>query len=235
MTTATNLNDEDLLTGAFNVLGHHLKKKMQNSLPVKVTFISSDRKTVNVQPQIMLVDSDNNAIVRGEIKGVPVITSGAGGFLVSFNIQVGDLGWVEASDRDISLFIQSYSQSRPNTKRMHDFSDSRFVPDIMTNFTVAEEDSSAMTIQNRSGSVKIALDENEIRIKQDDITLNLSSGMIVGVAPSGFNFNGFTIGSTGAAESPISLTAPSAIIGGKELNNHIHPAGSPPGNTGVNS
>jgi len=31
------------------------------------------------------------------------------------------------------------------------------------------------------------------------------------------------------------ILGPSLIAGGKELVNHIHPAGTPPGNTGVNT
>lgn len=226
MTTSTNVNDEDLLTGLANVIINHVKKKTQNSLPVKVTFISSDRKFVNVQPQIMMIDADGGTINRAEIKGVPVITSGAGGFLISFNIQVGDLGWIEVSDRDISLFKQSYGISKPNTARLHDFSDSRFVPDIMTNFTISGEDAAAMVIQNRSGTVKIALDEDAIRITKNSVTFVLAGDSVTGVAPGGFDLNGFTIDATGAAVSPISFTAPSAVIDGKELKDHDHAAGT---------
>tara|TARA_R100000951_G_scaffold62227_1_gene52219 strand:- start:2180 stop:2836 length:657 start_codon:yes stop_codon:yes gene_type:complete len=168
-----NNNDDDLLTGAFNVMFNHINKKMQNSLPVKVTKVSSDRKFVNVQPQILVVDSDGGTILRSEIKGIPVVTSGAGNFLISFNILVGDLGWIESSDRDISLFKQSYDQSKPNTKRMHNFSDSRFIPDIMTNFTINAEDSDSMVIQNRDGSVKISLNSSRIKMHSpSDIEIN---------------------------------------------------------------
>jgi hypothetical protein len=152
---------------------NHINKKMQKSLPVKVTKVSSDRKFVNVQPQILVVDSEGGTIIRGEIKGIPVVTSGASNFLISFDISVGDLGWIEASDRDISLFKQSYEQSKPNTKRMHNFSDARFVPDIMTNFVIAEEDAGALVIQNRDGSVKISLNSSRIKMQSpSDIEIN---------------------------------------------------------------
>ena len=235
MNKSRNDNNDDLLTGAFNVFSDHIKKKMQNCLPVKVTKVSSDRKFVNVQPQIQMVSSSDEAISRSEIKGIPVFTSGAGSFLMSFNVSVGDLGWIEASDRDISLFKQSYAEAKPNTRRMHSFEDGRFIPDIMTNFTIAEEDAAAVVIQNRDGSVKIALDENEIRVQQNDIKITLSGGKVTGVAPSGFDLNGFIIDASGAATSPVSITAPSAIINDKEIADHDHPAGTPPGNTGVNN
>jgi len=256
MKDSRNNNDDDLLTGAFNVMFNHINKKMQNSLPVKVTKVSSDRKFVNVQPQILVVDSEGGTIIRGEIKGIPVVTSGGGNFLISFNISIGDLGWIESSDRDISLFKQSYDQSKPNTKRMHNFSDARFIPDIMTNFTIDDEDSDCMTIQNRDNTVKISLSNERIKIKSPkailettgnidiscggnmtaEVTGNtiLNSNGDVEVATTNFkvaasggaDINGFTIGANGAAESPISITAPSAVIDSKELAGHDHDKGT---------
>jgi hypothetical protein len=255
MTSSTNLNDEDLLLGALNVFGDHLRKKMQNSLPVKVTKVSGDRKFVDVQPQIMLIDAEDNAVVRGEIKGVPVITSGAGDFLLSFPIKVGDKGWIETSDRDISLFKQSYAQSKPNTKRMHDYADSRFVPDIMENFTIDDEDSSAAVIQNRDNTVKISLDNERIKIKcpklivetTGDVEIicggnmsatvegntelectgdvNVTAATFNVTADGGANINGFTIDSSGAAVSPSSITSPSVVVNGKEMDGHKHGPG----------
>jgi hypothetical protein len=237
-----NNNDDDLLTGAFNVMVSHINKKMQKSLPVKVTKVSSDRKFVNVQPQILVVDSEGGTIVRAEIKGIPVVTSGAGNFLISFNISVGDLGWIESSDRDISLFKQSYDQSKPNTRRMHNFSDARFVPDIMTDFAIDEEDSGALVIQNRDASVKITLSDSKIKLKAPTLDIE-TTGLFKAVCAGGIDLNGVTIASDGTTFSPVSFTAPNVIgtinvtFGGISGTGHTHPytwtdpAGS--GNTGV--
>ena len=212
MNKSRNINDNDDLIGAFNVFEHYIKKKTQNCLPVKVTKVSKDRKFVNVQPQVKTVLSGDKVKSKAEIKGVPVATDGAGNFLMSFNVSVGDLGWIESSDRDISLFKQSYAEAKPNTRRMHSFEDGRFIPDIMTNFTIAEEDAAAVVIQNRDGSVKIALDENEIRVQQNDIKITLSDGKVTGVAPSGFDLNGAKITPDGDV-----ITA-----SGVSLDNHPH-------------
>ena len=143
---------------------------------------------------------------------IPVVAHGAGNFLISFNISIGDLGWIEASDRDISLFKQAYEQSKPNTRRMHNFSDARFVPDVMTGFEIAAEDAGALVIQNKAGNIKIALDEDEIRIKKDDITLVLSGNSVTGIAPGGFDLNGAKITPSGDV-----VTA-----SGVSLDNHPH-------------
>jgi len=210
MTKSRNNNDDDLLTGAFNVIVSHINKKMQNSLPVKVTKVSSNRRFVNVQPQILVVDADGGTMLRSEIKGIPVVTSGAGGFLISFDISVGDLGWIEASDRDISLFKQSYDQSKPNTRRMHNFSDARFVPDIMTDFAIDEEDAGALVIQNRNASVKITLSGSKIKLKAPTLDIE-TTGLFKAVCAGGIDLNGMIISTAGAASSPVSFSAPNII------------------------
>ena len=56
--------------------------------------------------------------------------------------------------------------------------------------------------------------------------VDITSSTFNVTASGGANINGFTIDSSGAAESPVSITAPSAIINGKELAGHTHSAGT---------
>ena len=118
---------------------------------------------------IRVIDTLNNQHQREVLASVPVLNLGAGGFFVNFNIPAGSLGWIKASDRDISLFLQSYQESIPNTQRMHGFSDALFIPDTMTGYTIDAEDTEAMVIQNLSGSVKISLNEERIKLTAPDI------------------------------------------------------------------
>eukprot|EP00487_Bulimina_marginata_P009668 TRINITY_DN4140_c0_g1_i1.p1 TRINITY_DN4140_c0_g1~~TRINITY_DN4140_c0_g1_i1.p1 ORF type:complete len:102 (+),score=0.02 TRINITY_DN4140_c0_g1_i1:194-499(+) len=76
---------------------------MDNCLPCVITEVIS-RKEVTVRPMIKLVDKSGNIIDRAVIEGVPVYSSGAGNMLISVPLAVGDLGWLHASDRDISYF-----------------------------------------------------------------------------------------------------------------------------------
>ena len=167
-----NPADDDTLSGTMRVV---LKKFLQNvddMLPARV--ISHDRATnrVQVQPLISVVSTSGNSMPRGGVASVPVLNIGGGGFFVNFNLPANSLGWIKASDRDISLFLQSYSESRPNTRRLHKFSDGLFIPDVMTGYTIDGEDAQAMVIQNLSGSVKIALDDSGIRITSPSLTHN---------------------------------------------------------------
>ena len=127
------------------------------SMPCRVIAVSDDRTTVDVEPMISMVMYSGEIVQRAPILGIPVHTLGAGGFIISFPISVGDFGWIHASDRDISLFLESLKVERPNTQRMHDMSDGRFIPDAIRGFTIAGEDSNSLVIQSKTGSVKIAL------------------------------------------------------------------------------
>jgi len=206
------------------------KRALEVSIPCIITKVIS-RTKVDVRPLIKIVLKNGTSRDRAIIEGLPVFTGGAGDKFISFPVAVGDIGWLDACDRDISLFFQSYGNVEPPTNRMHSFSDARFVPDIMTNITVSAEDATAMVIQTRDGVVKIAVDDNEIRIKNDAVSLVLTGSAVTGVAPGGFNLNGFTIDASGAAASPVSLSAPSVLADGKELTDHTHagPATAPTG------
>lgn len=53
-------------------------------------------------------------------------------------------------------------------------------------------------------------------------------------AGGNFVVNGVTIDTAGNITTPASVVAPSIVANGKELADHAHPAGTPPGNTGTN-
>jgi hypothetical protein len=203
---------ENLLPDLVREILSATKRSLEVSIPCIVTKVIS-RTKVDVKPLIKIVAKDSTSIERAIIEGLPVFTAGAGDKFISFPVVVGDIGWLNACDRDISLFLQSYENVEPPTNRMHSFSDACFMPDIMTNITVAEEDAAAMVIQTRNGAVKIALDNDKIRIKNNDasivmgvdsidvvtssVTINITDSAVNGVAPGGFNLNGYIISSDG--------------------------------------
>ncbi len=76
----------------------------------------------------------------------------------------------------------------------------------------------------------------EVWLKSDSSAIiSNSNGAIELKADGTVDINGLTIDPTGALVSPTSITSPSIIGNGKELVDHLHPAGTPPGNTGTNS
>lgn len=201
------------------VLQHVLGKTIQNldgMLPAQVVSFDRAKNRVSVKPLIMVLGTDGSTLSRAQINGLPVYQLGGGGFVLSFNLSPGDLGWIKASDRDISLFLQAYKEAAPNTLRKHSFSDAVFYPDVMTGYTIAGEDAGNAVLQNKAGTVKISLSQTSINM----------------VAPGGITINGVTIDAGGAIATPGDVVA-----GGQSLQNHTHPYtwsdGPGSGNTGA--
>ncbi len=176
MTTFTsprkNPNDDDLLTGLFNIFEKYIQKTIEKCLPVKVIAISEDGKYVDVQPQILVVLSDKKNKPRPVVKGIPIFTYGAGNFFMSFKIEVGDTGWIISNDRDISTFLQTKQLEPPPTARFHDFSNGFFLPDVIDDYTIDPADRDSLVIQNKEGTVKLTLNDNQITIVAPTVVIN---------------------------------------------------------------
>lgn len=156
--------NNDSLSGLMRFAFYKLLQGVNGMLPAKV--IAYDRTTNRVQVQLLIavVTTNGAQISRPQIASLPVLVLGGGGFMLSFNLNPGDLGWVIANDRDISLFLQTYHQSAPNTGRIKNFADGLFVPDIMTGYTINSEDASNAVLQSTDGTVKISLGTGKITI-----------------------------------------------------------------------
>ncbi len=188
----------DDLTG---VIRYVLTKHLQNTddmLPAKVIAFDRAKNRVSVQPLISVVTTSNTLVSRATIASLPVLQLGGGGFVLSFPIATGDLGWIKASDRDISLFLQSYTESQPNTARKHTFEDALFIPDtMMKGVTLA--DSSAVCIQSLDGTTSITMKNGVISINATTINLN---GTTVAITAPTLTSNNVNISSTHVHSDP---------------------------------
>ena len=154
--------NNDSLVGAFESFERDLRLRLNNMLPAKV--VSYDRATnlVTVQPMIQYIDTSGVAHDRAKLGEIPVQLDGGGGFVVSYPLVADDLGWIKANDRDISLFLESFTISPPNDFRLQDFSSAVFVPDVMTGYTIDAGDDGAMVIQSLDNTIKITLSPDKI-------------------------------------------------------------------------
>lgn len=124
-----------------------------------------------------------------------------------FPLRTGDLGWIKANDRDISLFKSTYANSAPNTQRKHSFEDAVFIPDTMLRgFTIAEEDTENAVLQNEDGSVRIAIFPDKVKITAPAVLI----------------------------DTPVTTMTGDAVIGGISFLNHVHGGVVPGGgDTGI--
>lgn len=160
----TPLNILGKQTDKLDVLLNSLKKniffKLNVCLPANVIKYNSSNNTVDIQPSIQVVLTDNKFMDMPQIFDVPVLELGGKGLSVKIPLQAGDTGIVIFCDRDISLFKQEKKNTQPNTLRKHDLADGIFIP-----MKFGNSGSSNISIQNTDGSVKFEITSSGINVK----------------------------------------------------------------------
>lgn len=137
--------------------------------PAIVNEYDREKNIVTVTPAIKEATTEESIeICKMEM---PCVVIGGGGWVTSYPLKEGNTGWMFTNDRDISLFLQSKEISEPNTYRKHDFADSVFLPDVISDFKYnKDEDEKAVVFQNLEGKIKAAIDDESLRIKYQDKT-----------------------------------------------------------------
>jgi len=166
----------DTLTGAFNEVLKNMIQDWGGMLPASVTgYKAGPPSRVGVQIMIPVVDTNTGLTVRAQVASIPVFQYGGGGFIVNFPLNVGDLGWVIACDRDINLFLQYYNMQPPPTARIKDWSSALFVPHVMKGYSISDDDAGNLVIQSLNGSVKVSLGATIATVQAPTVNVNGTS------------------------------------------------------------
>lgn len=151
--------------GAFAVALEKFLQNVDDMLPAKVVAYNRMTNRAQVQPLVSQVTELNDTVPRAQVASVPVMQFGGGGFVLSFPLKPGDLGWIKSNDRDISFFKKLLGFCTPNTARKHSFEDGVFISDTMMKAVIiAAEDTDNAVLQNLAGTVRIALWPNQLKI-----------------------------------------------------------------------
>lgn len=218
--------------GAAGLMATALRKFQiddENSIPAIVIDFDRNSNLITVKPLIMWVDMNDIGHSRHTIADLNCLSLGGGGFHISFPIKEGDLGWVIAADRDISLFKQSLKESMPNTFRVHSFADGLFIPDVFRKYVINGEDSGAMVLQSTDGATRISIRDDNIKITApsnvvvDTPTTTFTGDVIIDksltVTQQTAVNGGFTAAAGQACDLPTETT-----VNGKQVDGHIHGA-----------
>lgn len=175
-------------------LASWMRDEVEDMLPAVVVSYDSAMNRAVVRPLVMMgVKRDTGGLLkvsRPTQANVPVFRLGAGGFFIRAPIKPGDLGWIKANDRDISLVMQRQGgEDFPNTERTHDFNDSMFFPDTMFGGTLAPENENAMVIQSSDGTVCLSIHEDRIGIKAPTVEFDTENIDFVGTGAMNFTGN----------------------------------------------
>lgn len=170
MTDAINIPSQDPAdtAGLGAMLRSVIRKAMMQQdgmLPAVVVSATRPGRAV-VRPAIQMVSTGGDALPRAQLFDIPVLALGGGGFCINWPLKPGDTGWIEASDRDIGLWLQGGGAGdvKPNSHRIHSFSDGRFIPDALFNFTLPADGEGALCIQSLSGDVNICVGPDTIKM-----------------------------------------------------------------------
>lgn len=164
-------------------LAEILKKYQQTldgMLPASVVQYDRNKNIATIQPMIMFKSTNGEQIERAPVAEIPVLAFGGGGFFINFPLKKGDLGWILASDRDISLFIQDLANAAPNTARLSTFSDGLFIPDVFRNYTVDGEDADNMVISSVDASMRIAIGSGKVKVTAPAVVIDTPNTTITG-------------------------------------------------------
>lgn len=155
------------MVGMFNVVLQKFLQDVDDMLPAKIIAYDRASNLAQVQPLISLVTTSNTVVNRAGVQSVPVSQFGGGGYMLNFPLNPGDLGWLKANDRDISIFKQVWGLCSPNTARKHKFSDATFIPVVLVNFLIAAADSSNVVLQAADGSTRLSMGAGNVCITDE--------------------------------------------------------------------
>ncbi|AWD92423.1 putative baseplate protein [Xanthomonas phage Carpasina] len=203
---------------ALEAMMRQAELRSDQMMPAEVVSFDRAKNLVTVKPLIMWVTVEGNHISRHSIIEVPALSLGAGKFHISFPISKGDLGWIIAADRDLTLFKQTLEEAAPATSRAHKFDDSMFITDVFRKYTISEEDSEAMVIQSVDGATRVS-------IRQDNIKMTTTKEMLFDSPLSTFTKDVVVKGKLNVENGAVITN--DAIVDGTSVRGHGHISSNP--------
>ncbi len=234
--SAANPADVGGLSGAMQTILGKFLQNVDDCLPATVVSYDRTSNVATVRPLVAVLTTEGATVPRASVASVPVLAIGCGAYCINFPLKGGDMGWIKANDRDISLFAQSLSEAKPNTVRKHSFQDGFFIPDAFRNYEIDGEDyDENMVIQTKDGKIRVSIWPDRVKTTADETWLEVNKdGTITGTAPKEVFFDtplvrfagGFVTGSK--HQGTISTidgglrTTLDVVAGGVSAINHTH-------------
>lgn len=129
-------------------------KNINTAFIAKVQSISEDKKKVNIVNVIKNEGSNQNVVIPNVLIAQPYSSE----WQISFKVAVGDIGLAIVCKDDITNYKQSGADSKANTKRHFDITDSIFMP--LSLFLQENNEGLGFFIESKDGSNKISFDKD---------------------------------------------------------------------------
>lgn len=218
--------DDGSLLGMARAILDKFLQGVDDMLPARVVAYDRAKNRATVVPLVKVLTTDNRQVQRAQIASVPVMQFGGGGVVLSLNLKPGDLGWIKANDRDISIVMQSYADNAPNTLRKHSFQDAVFIPDVMHGITTIGEDAANAVLQTLDGAARVAIWPDRVKLSAGALSITIGPASIEVVGPVNFH-NAVHAMQTLVVDGESTLTGAvgmpgGATIGGIPFGTHKH-------------
>lgn len=204
-------------SGFYEFLIKKILQKIEKVAPAEIISYDRVKNRATVQILNQAITSEGEKLTRKPLDNIPILMLSGGGFSLSFPIKEGDIGWIVAADRDISVFKQVLKLFAPATYQLHRYKNSFFIPDKVNGFEISEDDTDAVLLTSTDGLTKISIKPGQITLTAPQTVLN-----------GNLQVNG-TIEASDTITSNIDV-----IADGISLKSHTHSGVEPgEGNTGV--
>lgn len=199
---------------------YEMMKDVATSIPGHVLAFDPATQLAQIQIGIVRTKLDKTTFTPSPLIEVPVYFAG-GDFAVEHQLDVGNEGFILFSQRCIDGWMTTGGVATNPIMRFHDMSDAAFFPGIRSQPNVVSDfKNDGIRLRNKTGAHYVWLkNDGTIELKNENGNVTM--------APDGtIDANGAIITPLGAVSSPVSLSAPSIIVDGKELKDHTHSAGT---------
>ncbi len=164
--------------------------------------------TVDVLPLVNQVDGNGNPTSHGTVYGIPWSRSQGGKNAVICDPAVDDVGYVVASDRDITNIKKTRKRANPGSARRFDLSDGVYAGGALN---VAPEQYLVFTA---TGVRLVDKSGNSVVMSPDGMTLTDSNGNVVSMAAGG-------IAMTPKSGDPVTVNGNVVVTGNLRLEGNI--------------
>ncbi|MBD2822503.1 hypothetical protein ID852_17830 [Xenorhabdus sp. 42] len=177
----SDIASEGSLAGQFMAAFRNLMLNVEDMLPATVVSYDDQTNRAVIKPLVMMATTEGQTISRAPVHNIPVFRFGGGGFFVRVPLKPGDVGWLKANDRDISLIFQRGGQEdQPNTARLHSFSDAMFFPDTIKGWAIDGKNLDALVIQSMDGTVCLSLHHDKVVLDTPRLEVNVPETLFTG-------------------------------------------------------
>lgn len=171
-----SLNADTNMPGVLDLAIREALLDNDDMLPARIVSWDGGANRAQVEILYMVTMTDGSVHQMEAPAEVPTFILGAGDLVLVWPLKPGDLGWIKATDRDISLFLQSYDVYHGDQPRIHCFEDGLFIPDAMKDFVMA--DKAAACLQTKDGTTSVAVKQGSIKLTVGDTILSVTTAGI---------------------------------------------------------